>query len=186
MDLLRARRAELEVAVREAMAQQLPDRREIELSALVDLRYRGQDKPLTLPLPAAETAESLGSLLGQAFREAHQATYGYLRAEAPEIAALRLRGTAAAGVGRSIAVLAGAAKPHARAASGRKRLACFDAGHGMIEVPVLERADLGERAAPGPLIVEEWDTTAVVPPGWSAARDGLNNIVLERSGGAKP
>ena len=41
-------------------------------------------------------------------------------------------------------------------------------------------------AAPrgGPLIVEEYDATCVVPPGWTARLDAAQNIVLEK-GGAK-
>ncbi len=32
----------------------------------------------------------------------------------------------------------------------------------------------------GPLIVEEYDTTIVVLPGWEASIDGWNNVVLTR------
>ena len=31
----------------------------------------------------------------------------------------------------------------------------------------------------GPLIVEQVDATAIVPPGWSAHRDRFGNIVME-------
>ena len=178
--LLAERRDELEAQVRGAMA----GARGIELTPLVDLRYRGQDKPLTLPLPAAEGTAELRSALQAAFDREHRAVYGYLRSEAPEIVALRLRGTASAGVGQSIAELAQAATPHARVVEApRQRQACFDAKAGLVEVRVLQRADLGETPLAGPLIVEEWDTAAVVSPGWTARRDRLNNIVLER---AKP
>lgn len=39
---------------------------------------------------------------------------------------------------------------------------------------------LGEEVA-GPLIVEEFDTTVVVPPRWAATLDQLGNIVLART-----
>jgi len=42
---------------------------------------------------------------------------------------------------------------------------------------VLSRADLAS-ARTGPLIVEEYDTTCVVPPGARAERDGAGNIVI--------
>jgi N-methylhydantoinase A len=35
--------------------------------------------------------------------------------------------------------------------------------------------------AQGPLIVEERDTSIVVPPGWSARSDALHNVILERT-----
>ena len=57
------------------------------------------------------------------------------------------------------------------------RPAYFGDGHGWLETPVLSRADLaGGRA--GPLIVEEYDATCVVPPGAHAERDGAGNIVI--------
>jgi N-methylhydantoinase A len=34
---------------------------------------------------------------------------------------------------------------------------------------------------PGPVILDEWTTTTVVPPGWRATRDDLGNVLLELS-----
>ena len=42
---------------------------------------------------------------------------------------------------------------------------------------MLSRADLAAGRA-GPLIVEEYDSTCVVPPGARAERDGAGNIVI--------
>jgi N-methylhydantoinase A len=46
-----------------------------------------------------------------------------------------------------------------------------------VDTPILRRSDL---AAPrsGPLIVEEYDATCVVPPGATASLDPGGNIVL--------
>ena len=50
-------------------------------------------------------------------------------------------------------------------------------------VPVRTRSSVGEVPEPGPLLVDEYDTTVVVPPGWSARRDGATGtLVLERDG----
>ena len=53
-------------------------------------------------------------------------------------------------------------------------------GHaaGWVETPVLRRSDLAEQRQ-GPLIVEEYDSTCVVPPGASASLDAGGNIVIE-------
>ena len=51
---------------------------------------------------------------------------------------------------------------------------------GWLPTPVVARGDLGERSRPGPLIIEEYDTTIVVRPGWAATLDGWNNVVLRR------
>ena len=48
---------------------------------------------------------------------------------------------------------------------------------GWIETPILRRSDLaGER--PGPLIIEEYDATCVVPPNATASLDSTGNVVI--------
>jgi N-methylhydantoinase A len=44
---------------------------------------------------------------------------------------------------------------------------------------VLRRAELGQTARSGPMIVEEYDATCVVPPDCKAHVDGGGNLVLE-------
>jgi N-methylhydantoinase A len=48
--------------------------------------------------------------------------------------------------------------------------------------PVVDRGDLDRTARAGPLIVEEYDATTIVPPGWSVHLDEHANIRL--AGGA--
>jgi N-methylhydantoinase A len=57
------------------------------------------------------------------------------------------------------------------------RQAYFGDEHGWLETPVVNRADL-DSARSGPLIVEEYDSTCVVPPGARAERDAAGNIVI--------
>ena len=64
------------------------------------------------------------------------------------------------------------------------RPAYFGAARGLIETPVLRRADLASASRAGPLIVEEYDSTVVVPPGWVARLDVRRNIHLHA--GAAP
>ena len=44
---------------------------------------------------------------------------------------------------------------------------------------------IGTEPLRGPLIVEEYDTTTVVRPDWSARRDGWNNMIIERTTGGR-
>jgi N-methylhydantoinase A len=46
-----------------------------------------------------------------------------------------------------------------------------------MKTPVLRRSDLAHRRA-GPLIVEEYDATCVVPPGAVAELDRAGSIVI--------
>ena len=52
----------------------------------------------------------------------------------------------------------------------------------VIETPVIDRPDLNAPVA-GPVIVEEYDSTCIVPPDWTASLDPTGNIVLTRGSG---
>jgi N-methylhydantoinase A len=58
------------------------------------------------------------------------------------------------------------------------RKAYFGREEGPIDTPVIERADLGPKPRSGPLIIEEYEGTTIVPPDASAVRDGFDNIVI--------
>ena len=56
----------------------------------------------------------------------------------------------------------------------------FFGGHGALDTPVVARDELTRESRRGPLIVQEYDATTVVPPGWSASLDDHANIELSR------
>ena len=59
----------------------------------------------------------------------------------------------------------------------QKRRAYFGLAHGTLDVPVISRAALLDSPPrEGPLIVEEYDATCVVPPGCAVTLDSLGNI----------
>ena len=69
----------------------------------------------------------------------------------------------------------------ARPAAGptASRAAYFGPEHGWHETPVLARGDLAAAALRGPLIVEEYDATIVVPPGAAARCDARGNVLID-------
>jgi N-methylhydantoinase A len=135
-----------------------------------DLRYGGQSWEVEV-----EFAGSLGDVLLR-FEDAHERLYG-VRGEpgSPiEIRALRL-----AGIGPSAAVDALGLADESRPPGGT-RAAIFDGE--TLEVPVRTRASIGDAPEPGPLLVDEYDTTVVVRPGWTVRRDAATQtLVLERT-----
>ena len=68
-----------------------------------------------------------------------------------------------------------------RAAQPNSRRAYFGPQYGELDTRILGRGDLIEQAVVGPLIVEEFDTTVVVPSQWQASVDAYGNIVLSKS-----
>jgi N-methylhydantoinase A len=157
---------ELESEVREEMRREgLPDSR-IALRRLADLRYSGQAFELSVAvdrvdIPAMEAA----------FHAEHERTYGH-SSEGDPVDLVNLRVIASAPP-ESKEPLALARLP---SREETVRQACF--GGRMHATPVVSRQDL-ERRREGPLIVEEFDATCIVPPGATAELDPHGNILID-------
>ncbi len=61
----------------------------------------------------------------------------------------------------------------------RTRPVYFGSELGVCDTKTLTRPNLSAEFRPGPAIVEEYDSTVVVPPGWSVRIDPHGNIVIE-------
>jgi N-methylhydantoinase A len=152
-----------------------PEARRVTCSA--DLRYVGQNTALTLEIPVPPLDAAKLAQISESFAVAHEATFGYRSdEESVQFVTLKAVGQGVAAGPRlpdRVTVPAGAAK------SGHRN-AYYGDGHGWIETPIVGRADLTATPRQGPLIVEEYDSTTVVRPGWRASVDDWNNILLER------
>jgi N-methylhydantoinase A len=169
LDTRTADPAEISRIFDELEARLAPSLERPEWIRSADLRYGGQSWEVEVAF-----AGSLDDMVAR-FEDAHERLYG-VRGEpgSPiEIRALRI-----AGLGPSTAVDALGLQDDARNAGGA-RAATFDGE--TFDAPVRTRASIGAAAEPGPLLVDEYDTTVVVRPGWSVHRDGATQtLVLER------
>lgn len=144
-----------------------------------DLRYSGQAYELTIPVA---TPSGIAAMV-EGFGEEHLRTYGHRADDEPvDLVNLRVVGWADPLGPRDIdpaAVVGG----HGDAAADQRhrREAYFGAVHGIMGTPVVGRSDLLEGRLAGPLIVEEYDATTVVPPGWQALLDGHGNIIMTKA-----
>ncbi len=144
-----------------------------------DCRYQGQSFELTIPVAAGPLDESALAALEEAFGREHERVYGHRAGpdEPVEIVNLRVVGQgipAQARVPEGLSLDRGAAA----GAPATARRAYFGPEKGWRDAPILGRRDLAEPRV-GPVIVEEYDATCVVPPGVNAALDGHGNIALE-------
>jgi N-methylhydantoinase A len=139
------------------------------------LHYKGQSYELTVSVPDGPIDARMVTHLEQAFAEEHERTYGHRAGpdEPVELVAIQLVGSGlrdGSGVPQTVTPgNRGGAEPGSRKA--------YFGDHGWLDTPVLRRADLAEGRA-GPLIVEEYDSTCIVPPGARAERDAAGNIVI--------
>ena len=148
------------------------------LERFADVRYAGQNSELTIPLPSGPLTAAPLAALREAFAVEHQKTYGYRSDGEPvQIVGLRL---VARGLSAEARVPARLRRGAPAAAESAARPAYFGPQDGWRETPVIARPMLTSRAAEGPLIIEEYDATTVVPPGWRATLDGSGNVVIDR------
>ena len=61
-----------------------------------------------------------------------------------------------------------------------RRRAYFGPGGGWLDADVINRSGLREERR-GPCVIEEYDATCLVPPGWTARLDPHGNIAITRA-----
>jgi N-methylhydantoinase A len=147
------------------------ERRVAEVSARA--RYVGQSSELSVPLKDADAATIIAAL-PEAFAAEHERSYGF---RAPPGEPVELMGLAIVARGIALHSRLPARIPPAVASVPASRRAWF-ADAGWIEAKVIDRASLAGAARNGPLIVQEYDATCLVPPGAAAALDDFGNIVM--------
>ena len=162
--------AALEAGALQGMAEEGIARSRITLKRFADLRYTGQAFELTVPADDAGPAA-----LEAAFHAEHERTYGH-SSQGDPVDLINLRVVAcAAPQGKE--GFAERLKQAQAPAAGKGARHAFFAGK-LLDTPVLSRAGLKKKTR-GPLIVEEFDATCVVPPGAAAALDAHGNILID-------
>jgi N-methylhydantoinase A len=153
----------------------------VRFEQYVDLKYGYQLQELTLPFPAIDDRTNLSEALARLFVHAHDQAFGYHSDDPIELVSLRLRALASAGkVGFSdLATRASEGSTAAPGSSDNSREVYFGRHLGLMNTPICGRRDIA-RMQRGPMIVEEPDTTVVVPPGWSISSDGYANLTLAK------
>jgi 5-oxoprolinase (ATP-hydrolysing) len=148
--------AEMEAAGRSALGEQIDDAAAVRVERRLDLRYRGSETVLTLPVQDATS-------LTQSFHAEHERAFGHARPEHPiEVAVARLE-VSVAGFGAQPGTAAGGGS---RREPRRFTLLHYE-GRSLDHVPVHHREDLGPGdVVEGPALVLEPTSTTVVDPGF--------------------
>ena len=159
-------------------AESIPDdRRSVELS--VDARYYGQTPYMNLKLDKVPGSQADIDTLVQQYRERYEAEFGY---ELPEdVATVEIVNARVAAIGRTDDVVLQPSEDGASADDARvaERSVYFDETEEFTDTPIYDRAKLGAGASlEGPAVIEQTDTTVLVPPGATAQVDRYLNVVI--------
>jgi N-methylhydantoinase A len=170
--------AELEERVGGMLAGEGIDRDRMVMQREVDLRYFGQSEGFTVPVPSGVIDEAARERIIDGFLDQQRKEFGYTMPDT--FASVELVTARVGGIGQvskvSLEELAGGGS----AADARKgeRPVSFDGE--WVATAVLARDALGAGAEfDGPAIVEQTDSTTVVPPGARARVDAWGNIIID-------
>ena len=144
---------------------------QVSLSLSADIRFQGQSSELRVTIDSASLVEGSLRELRMSFEREYDRFYGHCAGlgDPIEVAAIRLVGR-----GRQRHTIAFRQAESAVSMDSR-RPACF--GGQLLDTPVVSRPSLAV-ARPGPLLIDEYDSTTVIPPGMSACVDEHENIIL--------
>jgi N-methylhydantoinase A len=151
---------------------------EVSFRQVADLRYAGQAFELSIAVPEDLVGQARIDELGRRFDAEHQQRYGhnFEGQYSLEVVNLRLVGTVPSGNTNAVPkIVSKAEEPH-------HRQAYFGPEFGMLSTPVCERAAVSAQPMQGPMVIEEYEGTVVVPPYASVRLDPNGSLIIEIKG----
>ena len=142
-----------------------------------DVRFAGQAFELTVPVTDGPLDAAALAALCERFEAEHLTRYGHVFSGTFPVEVVNLRL-----VGARVPAGQADLRPNAHLASGsvgEPRQVYFGPTHGMHETPVIGRGALSATPREGPLILEAYEDTAVVPPGCRVSLDRLGNVIID-------
>jgi len=170
---------ELEDEARQLLiAEEGVDAERIHLERQADLKYYPQSFYLTLPLPDGELAGDNMDALFALYNETHQSEFGYtIPSHAAEVEIGQIRLVATGLIDKPKLQAASSTNGKSPAASSRQ--VYFDDG-GWTDAQVFNREELPPgREIAGPAVIDQFDSTTVLPSGTSAIVDQYSNLVVD-------
>ena len=161
----------------EVMAEGVAAER-IRLRRSADVRYVGEGHEVPVEIPSGTEGAAAVETMWTAFHRVHFDAFGFDYEGRQDVEAVNLRVQVTGQVDRPAAhevAQGGAAAP----VSSRP---VYWRESGWVDCPIFRREDLGAgERLDGPLIVEEYGSTVVVPAGWGLACDRYGNLVMEKA-----
>ena len=150
----------------------------MEFDRFADLCYRGENAALTVPVTTANG--EMGPAMAESFAQEHERTFGYRSDdEVVELVNLRVVARGRSDTPRVPEALSITPRSDIAGEEGLRRPVYFGPDVGRIEVAIITRDAISADWRDGPFIVEEYDSTTVVPPGCRARAADWGSLLIE-------
>jgi N-methylhydantoinase A len=172
--------ADLEDEARALLAEEGIAAEKVSLERQADLKYFPQSFYLTLPVPTGELTREHVTDLVASYNDTHMREFGYTiprHAAEVEIGQVRLIATGLID------------KPSLRAADGagsgngglkRETRDVYFGDDGWVDASVYRREQLLPKIRiEGPAVIDQFDSTTVIPPGATATVDAYQNLIVD-------
>jgi N-methylhydantoinase A len=149
---------------------------DVVTSSGVDICYRGQSSELMVPISSEKVTDATIREAFEAFEQEYERTYGH-RSDKKQFDIVNARMVATV---RRLTenTSTWAEEPKVSSSAETSRAAYFGREHGLMQTAVISRSALRDGPKQGPVIVQEYDTTVVIPPGCSAELDKFGAIII--------
>ena len=147
----------------------------IDLSA--DARYRGQDFAITIPLQGDGFDKTTSEALVEDFHREHDKTYGY-RSDNEEVQIVALRAIAR-GLQEDSRFPPALRVTERGKRPDKERQVYFGRDLGWITVTSISREEVTDKPIQGPVIVDESNSSTVVPPDWMVFSGQWDSMILQ-------
>jgi N-methylhydantoinase A len=168
---------ELEEKVRQLLKTEGYDLSDCVVRKLADLRYSGQAYELMVELDNGKIDQKTIEQMVTRFHEEHEKTYNHCAPTDPvDLVNLRVKISIASEDVDVSSLRSGSVTTTTRPQINRK---AFFGEYGYMDTAIITRDQLTTHTYTGPMIIEDYDSTTIIPPNWSAKCDSQHNIIME-------
>nr|WP_176392274.1 hydantoinase/oxoprolinase family protein [Sphingomonas sp. CDS-1] len=168
--------AEMEADGREALLHAQVAEKDVRFLYAADVRYLGQHHELRIDLPMRPGSKAGAEMIRKAFEDEYQRRHTLMQSDVPvEVVSWRLAATGPTPPSGAFGKATGSGIHVQRS----RRVDAWGSG---LQVNVVARTDFGPyEVMAGPAIIEERETTIVIPPGWTASAGLYGCIIATRN-----
>lgn len=153
------------------------DQVQVKLERLIDLRYKGQASELSISINNGHLDTSELKNITEVFEREHEKTYGHSLPGYP-LQAINVRMVARIPTSQARLSTRIRSTIKGQSSGPQTRKAYWGKEYGSIDTPVLTTEQIGKDTIEGPVLIDRYDTTVVIPPDCTVSVGSMDEITI--------